>query len=116
MRHIELNPVRAGMVEEPSDYRWSSYGANALGKYDKLCTPHSLYKRIGRSAEERQAGYRALFEKEITEAELDAIREATNKAWALGNDRFREKIEVIAGRRTTPRPGGRPKKRGIMRV
>ena len=59
MRYIELNPVRAGMVEEPSDYRWSSYGVNALGKHDRLCTPHSLYKRIGRSAEERQAGYTA---------------------------------------------------------
>jgi hypothetical protein len=24
--YIDLNPVRAGMVEEPADYRWSSYG------------------------------------------------------------------------------------------
>ena len=25
MRYIELNPVRAGMVEHPSEYPWSSY-------------------------------------------------------------------------------------------
>jgi len=24
--YIDLNPVRAGMVEDPADYRWSSYG------------------------------------------------------------------------------------------
>jgi REP element-mobilizing transposase RayT len=28
--YIDLNPVRAGMVEDPADYRWSSYG-EAIG-------------------------------------------------------------------------------------
>jgi REP element-mobilizing transposase RayT len=28
--YIDLNPVRAGMVKDPSDYRWSSYG-EAIG-------------------------------------------------------------------------------------
>lgn len=32
-RYIELNPVRAKIVEHPSDYVWSSYQINALGKY-----------------------------------------------------------------------------------
>jgi len=31
-RYIELNPVRAGMVMRPQDYRWTSYHANGLGK------------------------------------------------------------------------------------
>ena len=30
-RYIELNPVRAGMVRHPRDYRWSSWHANAQG-------------------------------------------------------------------------------------
>ncbi len=34
-RCIELNPVRASMVPEPSEYRWSSYRAHALGGYDR---------------------------------------------------------------------------------
>lgn len=33
-RHIELNPVRAAMVEDPAHYRWSSYRANGLGQDD----------------------------------------------------------------------------------
>ncbi len=39
-RYIELNPVRAGMVMKPQDYRWSSYHANGLGKPNALITPH----------------------------------------------------------------------------
>ena len=42
-RYIELNPVRAGMVGDPSEYPWSSYQINALGKKSDLCTPHGLY-------------------------------------------------------------------------
>ncbi|MCD7081643.1 transposase, partial [Pseudomonas sp. MAFF 311095] len=31
-RYIEMNPVRAGMVAHPGDYRWTSYRANAQGE------------------------------------------------------------------------------------
>jgi putative transposase len=61
MRYIELNPVRAGLVRHPAHYRWSSYRANALGEADALLTPHALYCALGRSTEERCAGYRAGF-------------------------------------------------------
>jgi putative transposase len=42
-RYIELNPVRAGMVSDPGEYRWSSYRANALGKVDAVLSPHPLF-------------------------------------------------------------------------
>jgi hypothetical protein len=38
-RYIELNPVRANMIEDPADYHWSSYQINGLGK-------ESLEKRL----------------------------------------------------------------------
>jgi REP-associated tyrosine transposase len=44
-RYIELNPVRAGMVDTPQDYPWSSYHRNALGHDDAIITPHFLYKQ-----------------------------------------------------------------------
>ena len=62
MRYIEMNPVRAGLVARPGDYRWSSYGANALGAANPLITPHAFYYALGRSPVERQAAYRALFQ------------------------------------------------------
>lgn len=60
-RYIELNPVRAAMVEDPAHYRWSSYRANGLGQPNARLTPHSLYQALGRTSPERQAAYRALF-------------------------------------------------------
>ena len=42
-RYIELNPVRAGMTDDPAGYRWSSYRCNALGQPDKLIEPHEYY-------------------------------------------------------------------------
>jgi len=108
-RYIELNPVRAGMVAHPRDYRWSSYRSHAEGESDPMITDHDLFRRLGRSALARQAAYRALFKSHLGEATLTAIRDATNKGWALGDERFRERIAVLTGRRAAPLPKGRPK-------
>lgn len=59
MRYIELNPVRAGLVNSAADYRWSSYRANVLGKEDALVTPHPCYYALGRTPQARRAAYRA---------------------------------------------------------
>jgi putative transposase len=114
MRYIELNPVRAqGMAEHPADYPWSSYRGNGLGAQDSLLTPHEVYRRLGRSASERQSRYRQLFRAQLSQADIEAIREATNKAWALGNERFRARIEALAGRRAAPLPTGRPPRKRV---
>ncbi|MGJ8680571.1 transposase [Paraglaciecola sp.] len=42
-RYIELNPVRAGMVDDPADYTWSSYQCNGLGKKTDLLTPYAFF-------------------------------------------------------------------------
>ena len=36
VRHVELNPVRAGLVENPWSYKWSSAGAHVRGYDDEL--------------------------------------------------------------------------------
>ena len=41
-RYIELNPVRAVMVESLCDYGWSSYQANAQGEDNKLIKTHFM--------------------------------------------------------------------------
>ena len=47
-RYIELNPVRANMVQCPGDYPWSSYRANGDGRANPLLTPHAEYLRLGK--------------------------------------------------------------------
>ncbi|WP_461522075.1 transposase [Porticoccus sp.] len=101
-RYIELNPVRADMVSHSADYPWSSYRYNALGKEIQLATPHAQYVQLGKTATERQAAYRALFRGRMAERDLAAIREATTKGWALGDNRFKQQIEASTGRRAVP--------------
>ena len=105
-RYIELNPVRAGMVQHPADYPWSSHRCNAQGYDDRLITAHSLYRALGVDSKQRQAAYRALFEHQISERTLTEIREATNKAWVLGNDRFQKRVERLTKRAARPKPRG----------
>ena len=38
VRYIELNPVRAGIVDNPLEYEWSSARAHARGGQDILLT------------------------------------------------------------------------------
>jgi putative transposase len=103
MRYIELNPVRANnMAAHPSEYPWSSYRNNALGELDALVTPHPQYRRLGRTDAERQAAYRQLFRERIPNKMLDEIRAATNKAWVLGNDRFKQTLASRIDRRPAP--------------
>jgi len=109
-RYIELNPVRAQMTKHPSEYPWSSYRYNALGKEDPLITPHLLYKRLGKSVDERKKSYRQLFRTRIADMTLEEIRQATNKAWVLGNDRFKKKVEKLTARQTMPKARGGDRK------
>src|ERR1700691_738888 len=108
MRYIEMNPVRAGMVEHPADYPWSSYRANAQGQPDPLVSPHQVYRGLARADEERQSAYRQLFRAQLAKDHLEASRESTQNGRVLGNDRVRGKSERLSGRRASPMPRGRP--------
>ncbi len=109
-RYIELNPVRAGMVGHPAEYRWSSYRANAQGEADALVKPHSLYEALGSDAASRQAAYRELFRHDLEPGLVDEIRRATNGNFALGNERFAAQVSSALGKRVVPGQSGRPRK------
>lgn len=108
-RYIELNPVRAGMVTHPRDYRWSSYHANAEGKRNALVTPHEQYLRLEQSVAARFEVYRGLFKAHLDAETIDAIRLATNGNFALGSERFQKEIEQAVKRRAAPGKAGRPR-------
>ena len=107
-RYIELNPVRANMVNDPADYEWSSYQINALGKVSRLCTPHHIYLSLHQEPQARQAAYRALFKHHLSSKIIDDIRQASNKGMAIGNDKFKDEIERITGTSMRPQKMGRP--------
>jgi len=110
MRYVELNPVRAGMVQAPGDYRWSSYRTNAFGDENLLISQHEEYLALGNTSEERSQAYRALFATELDDAAWSLIRTATQQGVVAGESRFAEQIGQRLGKRLQPRPQGRPHK------
>jgi putative transposase len=110
MRYIELNPVRASMVKDPADYPWSSYRCNALAQIDNLVTPHLEFSRLGIESGDCHAAYKTLFAQPLSETIINEIREASNKAWALGDSRFKEQIQSQLARRIEPIPKGGDRK------
>ena len=111
-RYIELNPVRARMVETPDAYPWSSYHANALGADDPLVTPHLVYSALGTHDAERRAAYRQSFIDDISEQLLEEIRRAGNSSRPLGPASFVDEVANMAGRRPVQQQRGRPRSNG----
>ena len=98
-RYIELNPVRAGMVNAPEDYAWSSHRTNAIGLTSKLIAPHPVYLELGATDEERYSNYSELFRHEIDQALVKDIRASLNQGSVFGSERFKDEIEENLNRR-----------------
>lgn len=109
-RYIELNPVRAGMVNAPGDYRWSSHRHHAHAEPDPVIDEHPLFSSLGATAYERCAAYRDLFKTHLDADRVRAVREAVNVGMPLGNSRFCQQIEATLKRRLGYAKRGRPRK------
>ena len=107
-RYIELNPVRAGMVNHPSGYLWSSHAVNSGSRSDPSVSPHAEFLALATETPKRHAAYRALFESEIDETMLEAIRDATNGGYPLASGAFKNSVIAPRGWKTEPgKPGPR---------
>jgi len=107
-RYIELNPVRASMVNNPADYLWSSYAVNSGLRSDPFLSPHLEFTALALDSEKRHTAYRGLFDQEMDPALLQAIRDATNGGYPLASDAFKSTTIAPLGWQTGPgKPGPR---------
>lgn len=114
-RYVELNPMRAGIVARPEEYRWSSHCFYALGREDPVLSAHHEYQVLGKSEGERQKAYRDLFSSHLDEKALTDIRGAVNRGWPLGSARFKDQIEVELRCAARPPKRGRPSRQTNLR-
>lgn len=108
-RYIELNPVAAGMVEEPEAYPWSSYLANAWGK-DSTLVHHDEYLGLAGDKASRCRAYRELFRQPLADRDIDLIEKANHYCQPVGDKRFRRQIEQKYGIKLGQSWRGRPRK------
>jgi putative transposase len=113
-RFIELDPVRAGIVKAPEQYRWSSAKNHLAPTGSPLILDHDVYMRLGDTMEARARAYADLMRQPLDEETLSRIRAAVNQGGVLGSEQFKDQIEVQLGRRVRPgRPGRKPKRLDI---
>jgi putative transposase len=90
-RYIELNPVRAGIVDEPLRFRWSSHAHYRIGAPNNLITPHPMFDAMGRDA------FADLCTQPLPDETVKRIRISTQKGWALGSDAFLDRVKAALG-------------------
>ena len=98
-RYIELNPVRAGIVEYAKDYQHSSYRHHAGIATNNRIKDHPLFWSLGNTPFERQAAYKALVDEGLTAHQVARITDQTLRGLP---------IDQVAS--TSIRPRGRPTK------
>lgn len=109
-RYIELNPVRAGLVQDPGGYAWSSYCTNGLGVPNELIAPHPAFMGLAMDALARGAAYRELVREGMSDEVLSEIRTFLKQRGALGSEAFRRQVESKLQRFAGVRPAHRPRK------
>jgi putative transposase len=90
LRYVELNPVRAGLVERPEQWRWSSARAH-LGLADDAITDLA-------PARERIDDWRALLDSGLSDGERSSIRAGERTGRPLGGPAFLDRLSALAGR------------------
>lgn len=91
-RYIEMNPLRAGLVDEPGAYEWSSFRYNAGGADDLVISPNPLYVALGAERDVQCAAYRALFDVEPAPGLTAAICEAPRARPALNTTPYEQAV------------------------
>lgn len=108
MAYIDLNPVRAGMVAEATDYPWSSHNHYVGKRHDKLITPHALVWGMGNTPFAREVAYAELVHRGLTADQQQALTASALSGWALGDGEFVANLQKQTERRLIKAQAGRP--------
>ena len=105
LRYLDRNAVRAGLVNDPTTYPWSSCTAYALGTPNRIITFHPSYLALSRYAKVRQRQYHTLLApSEDPRADTRDPRWSTQRA--VGSPAFM--VPYVPRRRGRPRIGTMP--------
>jgi putative transposase len=108
MSYIDLNPVRAGMVDAPENFDWSSYKHLIGQKIDKLVTPHALYWGLGNTPFSREAAYAEFVSSGLSATIQKDLTESVLKGRVVGRPEFLKTLQKKTQRPILPQKAGRP--------
>ncbi|MCL4790473.1 MAG: transposase [Gammaproteobacteria bacterium] len=108
LRYVELNPVRAGMVDHPADYAWSSHRERMGLAPAALLDADPVTVLLGESIERRRQAYAQYLGTAADKAEVELIRSSVQRNQLTGSGGFVSEIEQRTGLRIENRGRGRP--------
>jgi len=90
-KYIELNPVRAGIVDSPDKYEYSSFGYYANGHINPLITEDIFYEIMGKTKEKRQEAYKDLVIEDLISGTF------SKSVWGTNYQRYQENKKTKRG-------------------
>jgi putative transposase len=109
IRYVERNPVRAGMVVNAVDYRWSSAAAHCYGLQDPLLTSSTGFANL------ETDWVRGLSGADNDESDR-LLRECTKTGRPCGDETFIKTVGIAADRDFTRKKPGRKPKAAVQEV
>lgn len=107
-RYIDLNPVRARLTDDPTNYPWSSCAALCGRHQDPLLTLHPAQLAFQASSNPPGRAYEELLCQAIPADELDDIRRYLQQQRAWGRDDFQAMVQNKTQRFAATRGAHRP--------
>ncbi len=104
-RYVELNPVRAGLVERPEEWRWSSAAAHMEGKDDVLVA-------VGPLLDKARYDWHDFLTLPVATSEAGLIRKHERTGRPLGSKEFVVGLEARLDRQLSPHKPGPKNERG----
>jgi putative transposase len=109
-RYVDLNPVRAKIVDTPFEYRWSSFGAHMGSAHTGWLDDAPSFLALARTTSDRRAAYLKFVGQLIPNPQLKLIRSAIQRNQVTGSEEFQIQIAERTGRRISASAPGRPRK------
>ena len=103
IRYVENNPVRARVVDKPSDYKYSSVRGHVNRDSDHILSQDCPLVKETRN-------WLEYLREEDDKIVVDEVRNNTRTGRPCGDDGFISRIEGLLGRQLKALPRGRPRK------
>lgn len=110
-RYVELNPIRAGIASDPSEYKWSNYRDRIGLHREHWLDEDPCYAVLAQSRKKREERYEAWVKNFVPEGEWELICKSLQRGQLTGSNRFIDEIETKINYRIESRGQGRPRKK-----
>lgn len=102
-RYVEMNPVRAGLVDSPEHWPWSSTRAHLAGEDDGLVKARALLDMVS-------LDWLDFITQSVERSEAEMLKKHERTGRPLGDNNFISNLENTLGRRLIHKKRGRPSK------